>query len=73
MESAYFGSVTSTPEFMISARATVLPSGGPGRRFLLDIHYRAHPGVDAALELVHPGGKLVDQDGTTGGRGCRAS
>jgi hypothetical protein len=37
-----------------------------GRAFLLDIHYRAHPRVDTALEFVHPGGKARDFDGITG-------
>ena len=50
-------------------------AGVPGRTFLLDIHYRAHPGVDTALELVHPGGKPLDLDGITGdhdSRQCQA-
>ena len=39
---------------------------GQGRAFLLDIHYRAHPGVDTALECVLPVGKPLDLDGLTG-------
>ena len=46
---------------------------GSGLRFLLDVHYRAHPGVDTALELMHPGGKLVDPDGSTGSHDRRSS
>jgi len=34
--------------------------------FLLDIHYSAHPRVDAALEFVHPVGKPRDRDGIIG-------
>ena len=43
--------------------------GQPGIRLLnlLNIHYRAHPGVDTALELVHPGGKPLDLGGITWG------
>ena len=65
MESAYFEPVTFTPEFMTSAWPRYF-RWGPGRRFLLDVHYRTHPGVDTALELVDPRGKRVDLDGLTG-------
>jgi len=56
---------------VVGARAKVLSPGPRGRTFLLDIHYRAHPGVDTALELVHPGGKPLDLDGITGGHDSR--
>jgi hypothetical protein len=48
-----------------------LLNAAQARTFLLDIHYRAHPGVDAALELVHPGGKPLNLDGFTGGNDYR--
>jgi hypothetical protein len=39
--------------------------------FSFDIHYRAHPRVDAALEFVHPGGKPCERDGIARGNDSR--
>ena len=38
---------------------------------VLDINYRAHPGVDTALELVHPGCQTGDLNGLAGLHGRR--